>query len=439
LEGTDAKAPNYTGTLFFTKIIDNNNDLGICYQEADPTSEHVFDVIDSDGGYITIPEASNILSLETTESSVVVIAENGVWEIFGDTGGFTATSYQISKITNIGAVGAGSIVNAEGSILYWSKGGIYVLAVDRVSGRLTAQNIIETTIQTYYNNIPSVGKANAVGNFDPTNRKISWLYNDTDDYDGVIDRNKYNKELVFDTVLEAFYPNVISDLDTNSPYIAGYISTPNFLTNTFSQNVVQNGEQVQVNGEDVIITESFRTRGSSATKYLTIKPSTSGNYSFTFAQYSNSDFVDWYSDDMAGADFTSYLETGYELFDTTLVHKQVPYILFHFKRTETGFEYDDDGNLVAITPSSCLVQSRWDFANHSNSGKYGTQFQAYRLKRNYVPTGIEDSFDYGHSVITTKSKLRGRGRALSLYISSETGKDMYLLGWAVNVIAGNVV
>jgi hypothetical protein len=436
--GSEAKAPNYGGGIFFTKVINSNEDLGACYQEADPTSEHVFDIIDSDGGFISIPEASNILKLETTETSIVVIAENGVWEIFGDTGGFTATSYQISKVTNIGAVNAGSVVNAEGSILYWSKGGIYVISVDRVSGRLTAQNITEQTIQTYYNNIPSVGKANAVGSFDPASRKISWLYNDTDDYDGVVDKNKYNKELIFDAVLQAFYPNSVSDLDTDSPYIAGYISTPNFLSSSFTQNVVHNGTQVQVDGEDVVITDTFRTRGASVTKYLTVKPSTSGNYKFTFAQYSNPDFLDWYSDDNTGADFTSYLETGYDLFDTTLVYKQVPYILFHFKRTETGFE-SLDGGLAPVNPSSCLVQARWDFANHSNSGKYGTQFQAYRLKRNYIPSGISDNFDYGHSVITTKSKLRGRGRALSLYISSESSKDMYLLGWAVNVVAGDVV
>ena len=436
--GTDTKSPNFTGTVFFTKIITNNTDLGSCYQEADPTSEHISDIIDTDGGHITIPEASNILRLETTESSIIVIAENGVWEIFGDTGGFTATSYQVSKITNVGVVSADSVINAEGTILYWSKGGIYTLSIERVSGRLTAQNTTQDTIQTFYNNIPSVAKASAKGNYDPASRKISWLYNDADSYDGIVDRNKYNRELVLDTVLQAFYPNSFSSLATESPYVAGYLSTPNFLSTQYSQSVVVNGEQVQVNGEDVIVTDTFRSRGASVSKYLVIKPSTAGNYKFTFASYLNDDFVDWFSDDNTGVNFDSYLVTGYELFGDTMRYKQVPYITFHFKRTETGFE-TSGSDLVAKNPSSCLVQARWEFANHANSGKYGSQFQAYRLKRNYIPSGSSDTFDYGHEVITTKSKLRGRGRSLSLYILSEAGKDMYLLGWGLNAISGDVV
>jgi len=50
-----------------------------------------------------------------------------------------------------------------------------------------------------------------------------------------------------------------------------------------------------------------------------------------------------------------------------------------------------------------------------------------------------DDFDYGYEVLTTKSKLRGYGRALSLYIQSESGKDMHLLGWGVSATGGTVV
>jgi hypothetical protein len=74
-----------------------------------------------------------------------------------------------------------------------------------------------------------------------------------------------------------------------------------------------------------------------------------------------------------------------------------------------------------------------NWANSANSGKWGTQFQAYRLLRNYVPSGAGDPFDYGDSVIVTKNKLRGSGKVVSLKIQSETGKDMQLLGWAMQI------
>ena len=54
---------------------------------------------------------------------------------------------------------------------------------------------------------------------------------------------------------------------------------------------------------------------------------------------------------------------------------------------------------------------------------------AYRILRNYTPTGTASTWDSGDSMVVTKNKLRGSGKCLSLYIKSETGKDMRLLGW----------
>jgi hypothetical protein len=109
--------------------------------------------------------------------------------------------------------------------------------------------------------------------------------------------------------------------------------------------------------------------------------------------------------------------------------KQIPYIFFYFTRTEDG--YTEVGNALELdNQSSCLVQSQWNWSDSANSGKWGSQFQAYRLLRNYIPSGGGDPFDYGDGVIITKNKLRGSGKTLSLKINSEEGKDMKLLGWA---------
>ena len=81
------------------------------------------------------------------------------------------------------------------------------------------------------------------------------------------------------------------------------------------------------------------------------------------------------------------------------------------------------------------MQSQWNWTDSVNSGKWGTQFQAYRLRRPYIPQSADDTFTYGERVVVTKNKLRGSGRALSLLIESEAGKDMRLLGWAM-IITG---
>lgn len=426
----DDNSPSYTGTIFFSGLVRNVGDLGKCFQEADPTSEHISDLLATDGGTIDIPEASNIYKLVTRDTSIVVIAENGVWEITGPDGVFRADDFSISRVTNVGAIGPDSVVNAENNILYWSEGGIYVLSPNDVTGRLAATNLTESTIQTFFNTIPPVGKLHAKGHYDAASRKLSWLYNDTDAYDGTTQTSNYNRELVFDTVLQAFYTNTINSLDTDSPYVAAYMPVTDFITIQRQDFVVVNGVQVQVNGEDVVVTTDIRSSGDSTTKYVTIIP-TPTTYNLTLSNYGNLDFLDWESADNTGVDAPAYLVTGYELFADSQRRKYVPYITTHFKRTETGFTDTGNGNLVPIGESGCLIQAQWDFANSANSGKWGTQFQAYRLTRPYMPSGPADTFDYGHVMITTKSRLRGSGKALSLKFDTEAGKDLHIYGWAL--------
>lgn len=424
---------DYTGTVLFSQVIETFSQLGRCYQDADPTAEDISDLVSTDGGTIKITGASLVRRMIATSTSLVVFADNGVWEITGPDGVFKADDFSINQVSNIGVISADAIVDAEGQIFYWSRGGVYQLVPDEISGRFNAKNITETTIQTLYNDIPTVGKANAVSNYDPGSRKIRWLYNDTDAYDGITRVNEYNRELIFDTVLQAFYSSTLEELATDSPYAAGFLVTEDFLTEDFTQDVVVGGVQVQVNTVDVTQTTQVRSRGDSQTKYLTIKPNSTGsNYGFTFSQFRDTAFLDWISDDATGLDAPAFLITGQELFGDTQRKKQVPYFTAHFVRTETGFT-DTGAGLDLVGGSSCLVTARWDFADTTAGGKFGTQFEAYRISRFFLPADENDAFDYGQSVITTKSKLRGKGRALSLRIDTAAGKDLHMLGWALNV------
>ena len=433
---TDSRSPSYNGYIFFSRTIENNSQLGACYQEADPTSEQVSDLIDTDGGFVTIPEASRIWKLISSKEHLVVMADNGIWQIFGGDRGFLATEYQVSKITSVGAVNAESIVDVEGQIFYWADGGIYTLAPDQVSGNFVAQNITETTIQTLYNDIAGVAKAHTKSNYDPASKKISWLYNDSEAYDGADYRYMYDTELVLDTVLTAFYKNTISELTTDSPMVSGYMPTPDFNLVDRVSSVLHDETQVQADTVDVTVADQIRGRGASTTKYLVTVPDTT--YKYTFAAYNDRRFVDWYSEDAVGINFSSFIVTGHELFGDVMRWKQVPYIFFYFQRTEDGFSGSSD-QFDATNPSSCYVQSRWEWSDGAGSGRWGTPFQAYRYTRNYIPDSVADTFDYGQSVIVTKNKLRGKGKALSLYIYSETGKDMHLLGWANSVTGGSAV
>lgn len=425
--------PKPESNIYFSQVVNSKDNVGKCYQAGDPTSEFEGDIVATDGGSIVIPEINILYKLVPIANQLVVFAENGVWSIQGSDEGFSATNFQVNKLSNIGVVNDGSVVETEGGIFFWSKSGIYLLSFDQVSGSLSARNISEETIQTLYINIPTVGKAFAKGNYDEASRKVSWLYNTSDSYNGIDSVDRYDTELVFDVTLGAFYKNTYPESITG-PFITDYVRTPGYLSVDNVDDIVEDADDIVEGSDDIVETESVRSRGVSTTKYLTVKENAGGTlYEFTLSDISNEDFLDWYTYDSTGTDAAAFLETGYVTAGDTQRDKASKYLTTHFSRTETGYELDGNGNIVLTNPSGCLVQTRWGFTDSANSGKWGTQFQGYRLGRYYIPEDVNDSFDYGHNVITTKNKVRGHGKALRFRFDTEAGKDMYLLGWAMTL------
>jgi len=423
-------APSISGSVYYSQSLTSLDKAGYCHQEADPTSENISELVDTDGGVIEIPEAGHILKLVPLRDSLVIFADNGVWQISGGGVAFTGTNFQVDKLTTVGATNAGGIIPVEAVVVYWTTSGIYILEAQTATHILGARSLSEESIETLYNAIPNVAKLNVIGSYDTTAKRISWLYNDTAGYDGVAYRYRYNKELILDGVLQAFYIHEISDLASLSPYVAGVVSSPELLVGDTPYQVQENGVDVQASGVDVEITIKSPVRGALSTKYLCINPSATTS-TITWGEYSNTSFLDWEQADSVGITFLSYLITGYELFQDISREKYVPYITCHFSRTETGFVTNAQGGLDPNNPSGCYLQAQWEWSNSAAGGRWGTAQQVYRLPRLYIPSGAGDLFDDGFSVCTTKSKLRGRGIAVSLYFYSETRKDCHILGWSM--------
>lgn len=418
LTGATGKQPNTSGFVYYSRTLRNVEDAGQCHADADPTSEVDSELVDTDGGFVNIPNCGHIHKMVVKNDYVLVFAEEGIWGIRGDEGGFRATANQVVKISNFGVLSASSVVDAEDRIYYWNRGGIYLLAPNDV-GIFAATNITEETIQTLFNSLTQAAKETAVGSYDPVNRRVTWLYNNEPDYTTDAFRNRYNKELVLDTVLGAFYKHGISAYDNPSPYVAGYMETPDFVKNL----------------------EGVRPRGDSVTKYLTIQfidPVTDAA-SISFAYYKNPSLRDWKSLDGVGSSFSSYILTGYEILGDSARSKQSPYLFTHFQYTETDAIDDGLGNIVVENPSSCIVQAQWDWADHPDSGKWGNEFEAYRLLKPYILPETPGPISYGHKVITNKHRLPGSGKAISLYFRSNEDNDFYLYGWLARYTGASYV
>lgn len=233
------------------------------------------------------------------------------------------------------------------------------------------------------------------------------------------------------------YATVLLDAGGICPYVAHYLPIPDVISTTLVNNVSAGVDNVvSASGvNNVIFSSTVRSRGARKTKYLAILPSVQNaplsTYSFTYSFFKDVNFLDWFTQNERGTDAAAFLITGQETMQDTQRGKKVTYLTMHMERTETGFTGTDP--LIAINESSVLVESRWEWANNTISGRFGKEFQAYRLLRNFIPDSATDAFNYGFEVITTRNKLRGKGRALSLKFSTEAGKDFKLLGWATNI------
>jgi hypothetical protein len=410
---TTDTAPSMQGFVFYSRIIRTPQDFGQCHSDADITSEIDNELAGSDGGYLNIPDSGKIYKLLPLNDMMYIFAQNGVWAIRGGDMGFTATEQQVEKISDFGVVSGNSVVKTEEAAFYWSKAGIYLLS--SAAEGPTTQNITETTIQSLFTGLPKACKQFATGSYDAVNRRVSWLYNDDITFDGNNYKYNFNTELVLDLVLNAFSKNTISSIDNTNLYVAGYLTTPDLI--------------------------SAAELGGSITKYLALYyESGSSIPNISFAHYKDKDFIDWKSFNGVGKYYEAFLVTGYELLGTSLMQKQAPYIVTYFKRTENivesvggsgGVEYDD--------PSSCILQSRWDFSDSATSGKWGPATEVYRLNRALILPVAGESLDYGHSVVSTKNRLTGRGKALSLKFNSSVGKNIHLLGWSIRYSANTVI
>ena len=75
----------YTNNVYFSQVVgDDPNKAAKCYQEADPTAEEINELVATDGGVLGLEEVGKIFNLIPIGSSLVVVAENGVWAISGE-------------------------------------------------------------------------------------------------------------------------------------------------------------------------------------------------------------------------------------------------------------------------------------------------------------------------------------------------------------------
>lgn len=409
----------FKSQVFFSPILEDGSRAGQCFQEADPTSENISDLIASDGGVIEIPHAEDIVRLAEMGNGIVIFAKNGIWFAAASGQGFSASEYSIYKVSEIGTTYARSVVKADSQIYWWSETGIHAMAQSvgqfgPVAGQFDQSNISEETIDTFYNDIPLVDRKSVQGVYDPASQKICWAYT----ADLALSDRAYSKILWFDIRLQAFVPWEVSPL---LEVVTDVITEYSQLVNLFVSTEFAAG-----------------TEDSTFIEFLAMEPTGVGSFTLYLYNFNDQNYLDWQSSYDANPSNTSnlrtyesFLETGYEVLEDGLRIKQAPTVGVFFARTETGVTAIGDGEYTVDNPSSCFFQAKWSWSNTSN-GNWSRQVQAYRPRTHLF---VDPSAAVDHQekdVVYARLKVRGSGRAVQFRFSeSREGYGFELLGWHV--------
>ena len=372
----------WSDTIFFSKTIINDEEFGQCFQGADPTHPDLNELTASDGGTIQIPNIGNITDMRSMESSLLIFSDQGVWEVTGQSF-FAADDIRVRQLTSAEAISPSAIVKTDNAMIYASHRGIYALARAQ-NNAIVAENIIEKSIQTYWNDLTYAQQANASLSFDESKARVFIAHNDN------VENRKVNVVMVLDMRLGSFFKYRFAPA-TNAAYIIGLHST-----------------------EQASQPDEFQKM-----KYFII---TDHGINLRIADFSETTFVDF-----DGVEHIPFLLTGYDNLQDFARQRYSPTIHTFMKKTETG--YTDEG---PTNESSLKLQPRWDFTNTDSANKFGREQQIYRHKRAYVPSGSTDTFADGYDLVVARTKIRGRGKALQLKFTGEAGKDAHLLGWSLH-------
>jgi len=382
----DANFYSWNSNIYFSQIVQSVNDFGNCYQVNDPTSENLFDLLPTDGGVVSIPEAGNIYRLFPLMNAMLIFAANGVWYISGNQGiGFSANDYSIVKLSAVKSISGTSFVDINGLPIFWNEEGIY-----QVEPAKQGQSLLNTplhvnplevnpltvgTILTYYNNIPLQSKKFVRGAYNPIDYTVQWVFKSTNETD-VTSRYTFDSILNFNVYNKAFYPYTFDIGNLAGPTISGiiYVSSP--------------GGSAAPN---------------SVFKYVVASNLTgTNNWTTTFAEENEPTFTDWTST-LAPANYISYFVTGYKLHGQAQRRFQIPYI-YVFSRSLGTISYK--------------IQGIWDYATNRNSNR----FSLLQLVSNWNP-------NFG--MIFRRHRIRGRGITLQLKIISTDKEPFDIMGWSI--------
>lgn len=405
-------------TVLFSQNVTNEGEgYDKCYQDADPTSEEINDIVSTDGGFVKFQTMGDGMALKTFNRGVLVFGRDVVYGLLSPTTGrFTATEYDTVELSKAGLIGNQTVVSIADSVYYWSPLGIFRIGVNQQTGStMVAENISQTTIQRFYNDIPQYSKENARAAFDFCNNRIYWFYptdgNNVGKLDGV---------LMYDLNYNAFCPFKIADggqVTAVFELVNSYQVSPTVYLRAGGRRVVA-GDQYVTAKEEVNDYDRYTSIGHCI---LT------ADNQISFGDFNSREFIDWdsasYDSYLVSRPITTTHKSAYgNLVGGTYANKQVPILQTLFKRTEEGPLKTPKKYIAA---SGAYLRMRWGWSLSDKSNRWDMVQNAYRPQKDF----LHDEY------VESRIHIRGRGKAYQIEIRNDGNKNFRLAG--INTLIRN--
>jgi len=306
----------WTDTIFFSQISLKADTFGKCYQEADPTDELNSQLRSSDGGTIIIPNMGLVRELRATRNAILVFAENGVWEISGGRGGFTAQTYVVRQITDAGCNAPCSVQKMDTMVVYTGPKGVTALAPNQYTGQLEDQSLTAQVIQPTWNAIPAAKQQRVQSAYDDAKQRLYILYGESVAYARYL-----SMALVFDFKHQAWYK-----LGFNRSSLSAIDNDTGMLT-VFA------------------ISEADSSATDQKIKFLVAVNDDGGsNHKVDICDMNQSDYEDFQDHNSHVEGPLPYLVTGWDSSVGSNRRRQSPIITVYNKRTSTGWTLTTTGS-----------------------------------------------------------------------------------------------
>lgn len=385
--------------LFSQTITEDNKGYDECYQDADPTSEEISDIVPTDGGYVKFQTMGDGMALKVFNRGVLVFGRDVVYGLISPLDGrFTATEYDTVELSRAGLIGIESVVSVADRVFYWSPLGIFSIGVNQQTGNtMVAENISSTTIQTFYNNIPKFSKENCKAAFDYVNNRIYWFYPTSPD-----NRTCLDGVLMYDLNYNAFCPFKIS----SGGCITAVFETVNSSEIQPTLFLRAGGKRI-IAGDNCVITNEQENKYN---RFVAIQHCILTDEGISFGDFNSREFIDWDT-----SSYDSYLVSRPITMGDTYYNKQAPILQTLFKRTEEGKLIPKDSY---IAQSGAYIRMRWGWSLNDRSNRWDIEQNGYRPQKDFM----QDEY------VESRLHVRGRGKSFQVEVRNDANKDMRLSG-----------